>query len=264
MIASHITWSTEGRMPLFPDERARLLAVRALASAGKRELALFCLVDEHVHAVLYGDRVVVFRRARAISRSLRLLAAVPLEPARVRPIQGRSHMQSVFGYVLRQPAKHGLPVHPALWSGSCFPDLLGVRVIGGLTLCLRQLLPRASTRDLLRGVGLGSERMVPVGIERVASAGAHELVRVVSDAVGVLPPLVTQEPDVVQAKRAASVLAREAGLGLAPVAAAGGFSPRTARRLALEPVPEEIRRAVLGRFALEERVAIRANPQALS
>ncbi len=34
-------------------------------------------------------------------------------------------MSNVFGYLLRQPSHHDLQVHPALWTGSCFLDLVG-------------------------------------------------------------------------------------------------------------------------------------------
>jgi hypothetical protein len=36
-------------------------------------------------------------------------------------------------YLLKQPVKHGLDVHPALWTGSCFLDLIGARLIPGFS-----------------------------------------------------------------------------------------------------------------------------------
>jgi REP element-mobilizing transposase RayT len=253
MQPSHITWSTEGRLPIFPDEQLRSRAVRKLAGAAQDQLAMFCIVDEHVHVVLFGEPEVLVRRVRAITRSLRGLAAVPLESPRVRPIEGRSHMQSVFGYVLRQPAHHGLPVHPALWSGSCLPDLVGARQVEGMRLCLREVMPRVTVGDVFTAVGLPRTRLESAGRDRLVAVGAHEVVRVASGALGVVPPLDTQEPDVVRAKRAASVLAREAGLSLQQVADAAGISARTARRLSLEPLPENLRQVVMRRFTLEQR-----------
>lgn len=250
----HITWSTEGRLPIFPDEARRLLAIKKIAAAARHELTMFCIVDDHIHVVLYGDRPTIARRARAITRILRRLAAVPIDTPRIRPINGRAHMTSVFGYILRQPEHHGLPGHPALWSGSCLLDLVGARRVEGGELHLNAVMPRATAGDAMEALGLPRWRLEPAGLPRVAAAGAHELVRVSAAALGVTLPLGGREADIVHAKRVACRLARDSGLSLAQLALAGGFSERSARRLAAQPVPDLILRAVLLRLALEDRV----------
>lgn len=256
----HITWSTEGRLPFFPGEALRLEAVRRLIAAGGDELALYCIVDEHIHVVLYGERELASRRIRAITRSLRCIAAVHLESPRIRPVNGRSHMETVFGYVLRQPGKHRLPGHSAIWAGSCLVDLVGARRLGDFQPCLRMAMPRVVVGDALEAVGLPRRRLEAVGLDQVRAAGAYELVRVAAAALGVALPLGAKVPDVVMAKRVACCLALQAGLSLEQVAEAGGFSWRSARRLATQSVPVELRQAVLLRFALEDRVRRYSRP----
>ena len=91
-------------------------------------------------------------------------------------------------------------------------------------------------------------------LEHVAKMGAHHLVRAVAAAMCLPLPFCTQAPEVVDAKRVACTLARQAGLPLAPVAEAAGISLRTAQRLAKRSALEDKCRVVLTWLALEERV----------
>ena len=254
MNLSHLTWATEGRLPFFPNPSLRCQAVRKLAACGQGELAAYCIVDEHVHAVLRGDSALVSKRARAITRGLRGLSAIPMDAARIRPISDRRHAENVFRYVLTQPQRHGLPTHAALWSGSCLPDLVGARRFGDLQLCWREVWPRLGPADSLAAVGLPSQLLEPVSIERVAQNGAHRLVEAVAASLCIPLPLVGRLPEVVLAKRTACTLAREAALPLQLVAETGGFSQRSAQRLANQAVPQGIRLTVRTRLALEDRV----------
>jgi REP element-mobilizing transposase RayT len=252
----HVTWSAEGRLPFFPHDALRLAAVRALTEAGRVELLLFCIVDEHVHAVFHGERCIVARRVRAITRRLRRLAVVPLDSPRIRSVNGRSHLVSLIRYLVCQPAHHGLPGHPALWSGSCLPDLVGARRLSCARLGLWAVLPRQTTSDVLAVVSLGRDKLEPASRERVAAMGAHGLVRSSAAAFGVSLPLRGQSEDVMAAKRAACVMAAAAGLPLRGVATAGGFSWRTARRLASQPVEPEVTQVVRLHIALEDRARL--------
>ncbi len=220
----HVTWSAEGRLPFFPHDALRLAAVRALTEAGRVELLLFCIVDEHVHAVFHGERCIVARRVRAITRRLRRLAVVPLDSPRIRSVNGRSHLVSLIRYLVCQPAHHGLP--------------------------------RQTTSDVLAVVSLGRDKLEPASRERVAAMGAHGLVRSSAAAFGVSLPLRGQSEDVMAAKRAACVMAAAAGLPLRGVATAGGFSWRTARRLASQPVEPEVTQVVRLHIALEDRARL--------
>ena len=157
----HITWATESRHPMFPDEAARLAAVHKLVELARAELVLFCIVDEHVHLVILCDLSTARRRARAVTRALRRLAAVRVDPARIRPVNDRRHMENVLGYVLTQPDHHGLPIHSALWTGGCLPDLVGARFIPGLDLRITAALPRFRKSEALHKVGLPSRPLLP-------------------------------------------------------------------------------------------------------
>jgi len=251
----HVTWATEGRNPLFPDEGARLRAVAALVEAAAGDLALFCVVDEHVHAVLCGGRALAARRVRAITRRLRGLAVAPVDAARWKPIQDRRHMETVRDYVLRQPSHHGLPGPAALHSGSCCPDLLGARRLPGPVLCVTRALPRFRPVDALGAVGLGWAALAPAGPDALRAVGARRLVAAAAAAVGADPALGGKDPGVVLARRAAAVLARQGGLPLGEVAWALHAAPCSVRRLAVQPIDPAITAAVRLRLALEDRVA---------
>jgi len=245
---------------MFPSEARRRAAVRKLAEVAGDDIALFCIVDEHVHAVPYAEQETMRRRARAITRSLRTLAVVPVQPARIRPVDGRNHMESVLDYVLGQPEKHELPVHPALWSGGCLPDLVGARVVPGLRLRVQDCLPRFRPWMALRAVKLPSGTLEPMPIDRLALLGPAALADAACSALCTAPGASGKEQGAVMARRAACVLAREGGLSLGAMAAALGVSAHTARRLAREPLPPQARRAVLLWLALEQRV-LQAGPR---
>jgi hypothetical protein len=254
MILLHVTWSADGRHPLFPDEALRRCAVRKLAEVGRDCLIVFCLVDEHIHTALMGEPATLDRRMRAILRSMRALAVVPLDGPRVKVIEDRTHLENVAGYVLRQPEHHGLPVHSALWSGGCVPDLMGARLVPGLTLRLSDALPRHTQRDVLEAVGLPPRRLDPPVPEALRLLGAGALYEAACAALCVVPEGGCHAAGEVMARRAALALARECGMPLAPVAAAASCPERSARRLAAAPLPPDVRQAVLRYLALEARV----------
>jgi len=250
----HVTWSSEGRLPLFPDEALRRRAVRKLAEVAGGALVVFCLVDEHVHVALVGDETVSRRRVRAITRSLRVLSAVPLDAARIRPIEGRNHMETVLDYCLRQPAKHGLPCHPALWSGGCLPDLVGARLVPRLTLGVQVALPRFEPRNAFASVGLPGRPLTLPGPAELRALGLGDLLAAATAALCVDPLPRTDWPGDVLARRAFVHLAREGSHPTASIAAVLGCGDRGVRGLAHGALPETARRAVLARLALEARV----------
>jgi len=150
--------------------------VQTLARVAGRYTLLFCVVDDHVHVVVGCDRAQAGRLGRALQLSLRRWAAVPLEPgARVRPVESRAHLERLVEYVVTQPVHHGLPVHPALWTGSCFLDLVGARVVGALGQKLQPLLPRLKLTQVIGHVGLPPRGIVPADDARVRREGAFGL-----------------------------------------------------------------------------------------
>jgi len=231
----HLTFSTDGRNPLFPDEYTRRRALRVLARVAGSRSALFAIVDEHLHLVLFCDRQRAGRLARATLIAVRPLAAAVVEPAHRRAVQSRSHMSWLLDYLLTQPRRHGLPVHPAIWTGSPFPDLIGARQLPGLELKLRKALPRFRIRDLYRAVGLSpGGPLLPLPLETVRAQGIARLVAATTSALAVGPSLRGNRAELVHARRVAAQLAHQCGISLTDTAWALKLTPRAARRL-LEP-----------------------------
>ncbi len=255
MRSCHLTFAAAGRHPLFPGEAARRAAVRALGRVAGAWIVLFAVVDDHVHVVLSCEEERVGRLARAILLALRPLASAEIEPAHVRPVRDRRHLECLVGYVLSQPQHHGLSEHAALTTGSCYPDLVGARVVPGMAMPILRALPRFRLRDACRHVGLPEVELRPASLDVVRAAGAARLVEAVGNALAVGPPLAGNVPAVVEARAAAVQLAAAAGLHLAEVAHALGVGPDAARKVGARPSDERIHRAARVRLALEAAIA---------
>jgi hypothetical protein len=250
----HVNSASAGRHALFPTEESRRDAVRALARVARDRLALFCIVDEHLHLVAIGSRATVGRLAQAIARSLGARAASRLETAHFRPVENRGHLETLVRYVLNQPAHHGLPGHPALWTGSSFPDLARARVLPELRLRLHDVLPRFDLARISEAVGLPREEITPLSLPDVRLAGATPLASAAAAALAARPALATREAPAGIARVAVARLARDAGIPLPDVANALRVWPRSVRRLAVRPVPAATLLAVRRRLTLEQLV----------
>lgn len=251
----HFTPASDGRKPVLPGEDARRAAVRVLARVAGAELVLFSLVDDHVHVVALGERSRMGRLGRALVLGLRPLAAAPVTPARVRPVETRAHLESLVRYVLGQVAHHGLAAHPALWTGSCFQDIVGARWLPGLGLRLGEALPRLTRATVLDAVGLRGAAVEPASDDALRAGGVGRLVAAVAAAHAVPEGLAGNLPPVVTARRAAAKLAQAAGVAGADLAWALGITPRAARRLLAVAVPAALLRAARVRHVLVERFA---------
>lgn len=250
----HLTFASAGRHALFPDEAGRRAAVHKLAMVAGQEMVLFCIVDDHVHVVVLETRTRTGRLARAIVLSLGSVAATQIESARIRPVETRSHLQWLVRYLLTQTDHHGLTLHPALWSGSCFQDLVGARVVPGLRIRIREALPRLRLKDVFQMVGLAPVKIQPAPNEWVRSAGAGRLVAIASAALCAAPALTGNPPTVVTARRAVAQIAHEADMAVAEVAWALGVSARSVRRLLVPEVQGVVVRSVRIRLSLENMV----------
>jgi REP element-mobilizing transposase RayT len=256
----HLTLAADGRQALFPGETARRAAVRALARLAGGELVLFSVVDDHVHLVVTAEGPRVGRLARALLLGLRPLAAAPLDPARARPVETRSHLESLVRYVLGQTAHHGLAEQPALWTGSCFQDLVGARWLPELRLRLAEALPRLPRAALLEAVGVREGHVAPARDDALRAGGVGRLVAAVAAAAALPPDLGGRPAGVVTARRAAARLAQAGGLATADLAWALGVRPQAVRRLRTAPAPDALLRAARVRHALVERLAEAASP----
>ena len=246
----HLTLATDGRHPLFDDEDAVRRAVRVLVRAAPDDLALFCFVDDHAHFVALVDSPRIGKLARALVLGLRPHASAHVEPARVRPVESRAHMESLVKYVLTQPTRHGVAADPARWTGSCFQDLVGARAIG-LKLKLAKALPRLRLRDVQSIVGLGSDPISGLQDDAIRAAGIGRLVAAATVACSVDSALAGNTAPVVAARRAISQLARDVGIPASEVAFALRITERAARRLLEPPVSEPSTAAIRTRLGLE-------------
>ena len=247
----HLSFPADGRVALLPDEPLRRQALHRLAAVVRDRALLFCLVDDHVHLVARGERAEGGRLARAALLSLRTLAP-RLEPAHIRPVDGRSHLLHLVRYCLLQPQHHGLAGHPALYTGSCFLDLVGARRLPGLRLPLSEALPRLRGRELLAIVGLTEERLLPIDDELLRGLGLTRLVEAAAATLAVGPVLAGKQPAVVAARAAVIALSTARTTELAW---ALGISTESVRQHRARPVEPKLLRAVRMRLAVEQRVA---------
>jgi len=186
MAIVHYTQATRGRLAIARDESERRRLVSALAWTGGPRLLMFSLVDDHAHLALVGDRLgLLVRDLRWVVRRFR--PDLQLDPAHVKPVESRSHLNWLLHYMLRQPEKHELAgVHPALFSGSCFQDLVGVRLLPGFDpKRLHAELPRLSLRDFFPDVGLVADPIAAATNEQLRRAGAARIAELAAASLGV-------------------------------------------------------------------------------
>jgi hypothetical protein len=247
----HLTIASVERLTLFPAEAAVRAAVRAIARVVGSETALFCIVDDHLHMVVIGDRGRTGRIAQAVGTSLGPLTEARLQPAFVKPVESRSHMERLLGYLLCQPDHHQVARRWPLWTGSCFLDLAGARVLPGLRLRLVEALPRFDLRDAYHEVGLPPEPVGPVAIEEIRVFGIVRLVEASAACLAVGPDLRGRDASVVEVRAVAARLAQAAGIPRDEMAFGLKVTPQTAGRLLQRSVDEAALRAVRQRLALE-------------
>jgi hypothetical protein len=256
----HLTIASDGRRALFPAEEGRRAAVRVLARVVGPAALLFCVVDDHLHLVVGWERLRVGWLGRALVLGLRPFAAAPVEGARVRPVESRAHLESLVGYVLSQTGHHGLAEHPALWTGSCFQDLVGARWLPPLEVRARLTaqLPRLSPSALFAAAGMpsGSARsFAPSDDAALRVGGASRLVAAAAAALALPPSLAGKGAALVLARRAVAQLGIGCGLASGDLGLALGVTPRAVRRLLAAPAPDALLGAVRRRHALVEALA---------
>jgi hypothetical protein len=247
--------SSRYRLPLFPTDVSQRLAVRQLARAASGRLVLFGLVHEHGHPVVFCADEKIGLLKRSVRVSLRRVAAQPIEEVWAEPVNGRNHMRSLLRYVLEQPARHGLPDHPALWSGSCFLDLVGARHLPELSLRLAEALPGVQLSELHEMVGLPPRPVAAASDDAIRDLGAIRLFEAVGAALALAPPFNSLVPRKVAARRLVVQLGRRAGLTWAEIRRVLPVSHAALFRLASSPPASgALERAVRMRLGLEELV----------
>jgi hypothetical protein len=163
-------------------------------------------------------------------------------------------MEKLVTYLLGQPKRHDIATHPALWTGSCFQDIAGARVIEGMRLQLDVVLPRFRIQTAYEATGLPPKEIKPVNDSTIRAAGATRLVSAAGAALAVGPPLVGKTALLVRARHAVAQIARKVGIPHGEVAWALGITERAARRLLDLPIEKEKLHAIRMRLALEDIV----------
>lgn len=251
----HLTFSSPTRLVLFPTEAQRRRAIAKIQAVAGAEIVLYGLVDDHLHLVLCCREA----RAAALSRALRLalrpIASTEIGSAHRKPVDGRSYLLWLVRYLLLQVERHGIDVHPALWTGSCFQDLVGARALSPLPGQLARALPRLRLSAVQEIVGLPARRIEPVALAQLRALGAPRLVEAAGSALLVGPELTGKVPRVVQAKRVVAQLGMQGGLPSSEVAWALALPRPRVSRLQQPRVDAKLLLAVRLRLALEQVVA---------
>jgi hypothetical protein len=256
MNLAHINFSSVERRTLGRDETERRRQVRAIVRVAGERLAVFNMVDEHLH--LLGRSDWPTRRGESVRRVMR--ACRPdLEFTRphVRPVRDLRHLQRSVPYVLNQTDHHEVGgSHPALWTGSAFLDVVGVRLMPGFRLTvLLQELPRLRQRDLLEAVGLEPVEIVPASDDALLRAGPARIAQLAAAVFAAGETYAGRSDETVKARTLAARVARDLEIATVNMAAFLGAVPRTVNRLAREPVDPRALLALRRRLTLEERVA---------
>ncbi len=182
------------------------------------------------------------------------LVDAELQPAFKRLVKDRGYLAWLIRYHVRQPIKHNVKEHAALWSGSCFQDLVGARYVPGLALTIAQSLPQYSVKTVLSHLMLSPFSAVPLGNDAVRALGARRIAAAAASAVAAGPSLDNLERASVHAKRAAALLAHEVGISNDEITWALPVSKRTVQRAAPREGDDRRLKAIRVRLALEEAI----------
>lgn len=254
----HISLPTLERQTIYRDRGELLQLVHRLVVPDR---LLFSVADDHLHVVDEVARPA--HRARDLARSVRAICdPIPLGPPHVRLVKGRSDLEGLVRYLVRQPSKHGLATPDALWPGSCFLDLIGARRLPGFSGgALAAALPKFRGRDLLPWVGLAGAPLVPVSDDRLRELGVGRILRAAGDVLGVLLKREGRaRPDAITslARALAFQTAEHVGFSVAAVQTILPLHRNSLARLRRQQLDPALFDALRMRLALEEVVAKRA------
>jgi hypothetical protein len=246
--------SSKGRDPLVPDEAKRRIVVHDLASALKGKLTMFGFVDEHGHVVVLDEPEHLAYLKQSTRAVFDNVSIGETEPVWDGPVNGRSHAMSLLRYVENQTFHHEIPEPPALWSGSCFLDLVGARFIEGLEPRLFEVLPRLTVDDLPPLVGLPYGRIQPASDAMIRALGACRLRDAASAALAADPELQGNKKPARRARHVVARMARLVGIATDDVVYVLKRANPVVRRHANRPIERAWERATRVRLALEELV----------
>lgn len=253
----HLTFSSANQYPLVPDETLRRKIVHKLVKKAGQELVLYCVVDNHIHFVVACDRKRVGAIKLALHKSLGSLVAQEMLPANLTPVRSQGHLRWLVKYLLLQVIRHELGEHPALWSGSCFQDLIGARYIKGATdlrQSLKAHLPRYHWKKYYEIVGLPLQQIEPASIAEVQNSGLNRLVEAAAASLATGPSLKGRSERVILAKRSVAQIGRVVVFSISKMARTLETPERTIRHMCVQPVEKNAKAAICTRLALENTV----------
>lgn len=256
----HISIAAQDRLPLFPEERLRRKALHVLARIAAKALVLFCIVDEHLHLVSVGDEVHKRQLRRSLMLALAPIATAPLDASWVGPVKDRKHLISLVRYHVVQVVKHNLQgVHPALWSGSCFQELVGARQIGALELQTGEQLPRQQIKALAcQEVGLPGFDARPISVAALRELGIMRIKAAAASAVAADPDLVGRSKAEILARHVTAQLGRLADISGREIAWALDVTRQGLFEMLKKKIPVGLLNAAGTRLAIEVEVDRRA------
>lgn len=254
----HLRFSSDGRHPLFPGEAARRAAVLVVVRHAGSWLVVFGFADDHLHVTVQCTRAQAGKLSRALVLGLRPLSGLGFEPSFIKPVLDRAHLKRLVGYFIEQPARHGLPAHPAAWSGSCFSDIVGARFIGDPLLCVADVLPRYRPTEAWVSAGLDRWGIPPMSDEQIKGIGLSKVVDAAAFAVCANPQMNGRTAPETQARAIVVRLGRLAGFRNRDIAGILGISIEAVRKLGLRGVDDRAVRAARLRMAIVE--AVPGNP----
>lgn len=248
----HISFSTRGRLPFFTSEEQLRHIIRMFIRLVGGAMVLFCIIEEHIHLLADCSRLQAGQIRRVVHRFLSQFTTTPIASTWLERVESRAHLRRLVNYFLQQPEKHLMGVHSALWTGSCFQDLIGARFIHGLQLKIFRALPQYRLREAHESVGLPQEKLVPYSDSNIRKAGVGRLKEVAACALCVNPSLTGNDGPVVLARRTFVQLSKQAGISSEEVAWALGITTDAVRRLSAKPYVERAKDAVRLRLSLED------------
>jgi len=244
-------FSSNGQLALFPDEAHRRDAVHRLARVVGGQLVMFGFVDHHGHPLVTTADAGTLQRT--LGSGLAAVAAHSLAKVWSDPVHDRRHALSLVDYLINQPLKHGIPAHPATWTGSGFLDAVGARIIDGLALRLFEEL-RITKDHLVEMVGLPPGCLRPAPDAMVRALGAVRLKEAASAVFAADPDLKVNDVPSTRARRVVVVLGGIVGIGLDDAAWALDVTEIAARRIAKREVDPAWIEATRIRLSIEEAV----------
>jgi hypothetical protein len=248
-----LTSQRDRRLPLFTKVRHYLDALHRLGRVCQGNLVLFALIAEHLHLIALLSRTAAGRLAHAASLTLRPLVETPLDASFIKEVDGQGHMYRSVKYELEQPKKHGMPGPAALWPGSCLPELVGARVIPGLTLRIGEALPTFQFKQALRVFDLPGDKVHPAERQQLRAAGVARLIAATAAALGVESLNGNRAREII-ARRAVVQIAARLDIPSTEIQSATGMDRHTLWRLRRRAVSPECIDAIRRRVALEDLV----------